>query len=70
MTDEGHAIHGPAYIDRVGGGGFHGLNPPFGPGNGYGGGIADDLADVVSLGEATDDTRLDRDSRGSGARRT
>src|SRR5580704_10912014 len=44
MPDEGHAIHGSAYINGVGCGRFHGPNPPLRPSDGYRGGIGDDLA--------------------------
>ena len=64
VADEGHTIHGAAYVDGVGRGGFHCLNPPLGPGDSYGGGIADDLADAVSLRKGTNDARLDWDRAG------
>jgi len=64
VANESHAIHGSAYIDGVGGGGFHSFNPPLGPGDGYGRGIADDLANMVALREAADNAGLDRDLAG------
>src|SRR5580692_7129300 len=64
VPDEGHAAHGSAYVDGVGSGGFYCLNAPFWPGDGYGGGIAEDLADVVSLHEAADDAGLHTDRPG------